>query len=207
MVFGAALCAAMLAARSTSAQRSPAPRRGTPRGQQTALKIRGFTGLGTRNHERTPGFRTDKSGGTVSAKKWYKIGIEYDTTPEWIDQMTVQFFALCGRRVENQVAYTFFTTSGRYWDVEEGRRHKAEAFLHPKAESRYGDVVAVAVTVEIEGEVVASESAASIKLPENWWRNPRVTDNESVTRRDGYLMERSRSPFALINIDDYEFVK
>jgi hypothetical protein len=41
---------------------------------------------------------------------------------------------------------------------------------------------------------------------EDWWKNPRIIDSPLVTRREG-LLERSKTPFALINMDDYEVVK
>ena len=43
-------------------------------------------------------------------------------------------------------------------------------------------------------------------LPVDWWKKPEITDNKNVIRRDG-LVDRSKTPFALVNIDDYEAVK
>ena len=34
-----------------------------------------------------------------------------------------------------------------------------------------------------------------------------VTDSKSVTRRNGYLLNKAESPYAYINVDDYEVIK
>ncbi len=58
-----------------------------------------------------------------------------------------------------------------------------------------------------DGTVLASESpAGGMSLPKEWWKDSKVLDNPSVTRRTG-LVDRSKTPFALINPDDYEVVQ
>ena len=53
------------------------------------------------------------------------------------------------------------------------------------------------------------DSKAESLIPytsKEWWKDSAVLDNPSVTRRNG-LVDRSKTPFALINIDDYEVVQ
>jgi len=50
------------------------------------------------------------------------------------------------------------------------------------------------------------EIEALIPLPKEWWKDSKVLDNASVTRRNG-MVDRSKTPFALINVDDYEVVQ
>ena len=46
--------------------------------------------------------------------------------------------------------------------------------------------------------------AESLSSKEKWWGNKQITDHPTVRKRDGYLIERSKSPFALVDIDSYE---
>jgi len=182
----------------------PAPGAAAP---ADVLGIRTFSGLGGSSLVRTPEYDTSVARGVQRAREWFQIKVAFDTAPEWMDELTVQYFVLTGKREEGNLAYSLFTTIVRYSDVQEGRNHLVAAYLHPKALLRYGEVAAAAVVFRYEGAVVGSTSEESIRLPEQWWSNPRVVESEEVTRREGYLMDRSESPFALINIDDYEFVK
>jgi len=68
----------------------------------------------------------------------------------------------------------------------------------------------VALALEIvgkDGTVLASESKAMIPFPSpEWWKDSQVLDNAKVKRRQG-LVDRSKTPFALVNADDYEVVQ
>jgi len=80
-------------------------------------------------------------------------------------------------------------------------------FLRPCAIQRYGDLIGAAVEIVYNGNVIAFKSEQEKILPDDWWRNPKVIENESVVPRGGYLLKRSESPFSLVNIDDNEFIK
>jgi hypothetical protein len=65
--------------------------------------------------------------------------------------------------------------------------------------------VAIAVEISVGGKVVAEDSVEEgLKLGPRWWKDPVIVESKDVTARDGYLLEKARSPFALISIDDYE---
>jgi len=192
--------------------RAQLPRGGAAPPQRAAapaevLRIRNFSGLGGNNLVRTPEYDTNVARGVKRPQEWFRLAVAFDTAPEWMDGLTAQYFVLTGKREAGNLAYSLFATTARYSDVEEGRSHMVAAYLHPKALLRYGEVAAVAVVFRYQGAVVGTESEEAIRLPEQWWAHPRVVESEEVTRREDYLMDRSESPFALINIDDYEFVK
>jgi hypothetical protein len=52
-----------------------------------------------------------------------------------------------------------------------------------------------------EGTVLISQFAGD--GGKDWWKDPRLLDQPHVKRRPG-LVSRSKTPFALINADDYE---
>jgi len=110
--------------------------------------------------------------------------------------------------VEGEQKYSIFSTTVQYSDIKADRNHVGTAFLHPTAVERFGEIVAVAVEILSAGQVIAQEGDVRGKtIPPDWWRNPEVTGNANVTARNGYLLDRSNSPFASIYMDDYEFIK
>lgn len=173
------------------------------------LRVRRFSGLGSKNIVKTPEYKTDAQRGVNPLKEWFQISVTYDTAPEWIDELTFRYFVMSLLKEKGEQKYSIFSTTVRYADIESGRSHVSTAFLHPKAMDRFGDIVAVAVEVVHGGKVVAQEGevAGGGRIPEDWWKNPVVTENANVTARNGYLLDRSKSPFMLINTDDYEFIK
>jgi hypothetical protein len=115
---------------------------------------------------------------------------------------------LARTKVQGREVFSLYRKTVKYADVEQGRAHMSTVFLRPSALKRYGEVVAAAVVVTVDGKTAAEESEATMpNLPEKWWQNPAVTESAAVTVRDGYLLDRSQTPFAFINVDDYEVTK
>ena len=187
-----------------------------PRGTSAALRagsgklrLRKLVGLGNKGRVFTPSYTSDIGRGIERAKEWRSVLLTYDTAPEWIDEMLIQFYVLGMTRdpETKRSVYSLYKTAVWYLDIAEGRNHMATVYLRPAALERYGEPVAVAAVVTLDGKVVAEISDESTKLPAAWWKNPLVTDSQATTTRDGYLLDRSKSPWALINPDDYEVIK
>jgi hypothetical protein len=172
------------------------------------LRVKNFAGLGSKDKLRTPEYKTDVSRGYKVAQLWQRLSLSYDTAPKWIDEIVVRYYAMSVIKEKGVKAYSIFKTSIRYVDIEAGTKHISVAYLHPRAVDRYGDVVAIAFEVLNKGAVIAEDSSIRGKgIPKDWWKNKTVTESQNVTVRDGYLLSKKDSPFALINIDDYEFAK
>jgi len=174
------------------------------------IRVRRF--IGVRNtRSATPVYQTNQGGGVKRAQDWYVISVIYDSAPDWIDDLLVQFHVLTMKPdpQTRQNVYSLFKKQVRYGDIERGRDHRAMAFLRPAAVKRYGDVVASAAILTVEGTVVDEQSETSIDLPEFWWRNELVLNNPRVelTVREGYLLNRKESPWMLVTPDDYEVIK
>jgi hypothetical protein len=206
------MAAAALVAAELPAQVLKAPPAAQPQPQQMQpvpdiLRIRRFSGLGTKNIVKSPEFKTNAQRGINPLKDWFQVAVQYDTAPEWVDELTFQYFVMSQMRVEGEIKFSIFSATVRYSDIQSGS-HTSTAFLHPKALERFGEIAAAAVEILYQGKVIAQTGEVEAKTtPEDWWKNPIVTGNANVTARDGYLLDRARSPFALINIDDYEFIK
>ena len=171
------------------------------------VRIRSFTGLGTRATAKTPEYQTNAPRGRKPAGDWGVIEVGYDTAPEWIDELTFQFYVLAVGEVDGKRQLALYRTSVRYVDIERGRDHMSTVYLHPSAIKRYGPIVAAGVEITSGGNVIAEASDAGKSLGDGWWKRDEVNKAENIAVKDGYLLDRSRTPFALINVDDYEVIR
>lgn len=171
-----------------------------------SVRIRKVIGLGARGAIETPRFQSSvPSTGTKPAQRWAKIEISFDTDPEWMDELTVQYFVMSRRSEGGKIGYSLYTTTAVYMDVKRGREHLGAAYLRPAAIERFGAPVAIAVEISVGGKVVAEESVEDgLKLSARWWKDPAVVESKDLTMRNGYLLEKARSPFAMVGVDDYE---
>lgn len=183
--------------------RVEAQTRARPEGRGAAvLRIHQLTGYGPRSLMRSP----DSSGGgsrNRNVREWVEMTVQYDTDPEWLDEVAFTFYALLKNRATGD--YSLLKGVVTYMDVARGRAHQGVAYIRPNALARLGDVVGVAVEAQVKGEVVSSYSEGklgpNVKLPQDWWLNPKLAPKE------GYIVDKSRTPFALVNFDDYEATK
>ncbi|MGQ9662731.1 MAG: hypothetical protein ACUVWX_10425 [Kiritimatiellia bacterium] len=216
LIFGAVLLTWIAAQDTSRAQilrpgdrlspRGPAPVAPSER-EGKVLAIRNLEGLGKHAYVRTPDYRTNMSQGRKPPQDWVQILLTFETYPDWIDELIVQFYALAATTDAGKQKFSFYRKNLRHTDVERDREHLSAVYLPPRAVKRYGDLIAVAVEISYQGKVIASKSIESIKLPQEWWKDPVVVQNENVTARDGYLLGRSETPFALIAVDDYEMAR
>lgn len=181
--------------------------------ESRVLRVRKFTGLGRQSLIKTPQYRTNIGRSAKPERNWVKISVTYETAPEWMDELTFQYYALSLKTERGRPSYSLFKKAVKYMDIEIGRDHISAVFLRPTALKRYGMLVAIAVEISYDGKVVAErgfvDSADKNLKPreDSWWKDPAVTESKAVTVRDGYLLDRSESPFALINIDNYEVIR
>lgn len=203
----AAVLAVLAMAPESQAQQAP---RVQPAGAPAAnvVRIRKMPKVGRSLLVRTPEFDSNASRPSRKPREWAFFAVDYDTQPEWLDELTISYAAMAeGQNAERKREYSFYQTTVRYGDVKRGE-HSAAVVLPPQAIERFGDVVAFVVEISLGGKVVATDQVVGIpNLPPDWWKNREVLENASVIRRDGYLVDRAKSPFSLVNIDDYEAVK
>jgi hypothetical protein len=176
--------------------------RARPEGKGAAvLRIHQLTGYGPRSLMRSP----DSSGNSRNrnVREWVEMAVQFDTDPEWVDEVTFTYYALLKHRATGD--YTLLKGVVTYVDVARGRAHQGVAYIRPNALARLGEVVGVAVEAQVKGEVVSSYSEGKLgpnaKLPQEWWLNPKLAPKE------GYIVDKSKTPFALVNFDDYEAAK
>lgn len=168
-----------------------------------AIRLRELTGVGARGLVPTPVYSTSKSGGRAAAREWGELSVQFDSEPEWIDELSFQYYALLYSRMTKE--YTLLKGAVSHVDIARGRGHMSAAYVRPSTLARYGEVVAVAVEVLLKGENVGTLSEGKtvdrLQLPQEWWKSPKLAP------KDGYILSRAQTPFAFVNVDDYEAIK
>jgi hypothetical protein len=177
-----------------------------------AVVIRRLTGLGRSARIKTPQYRTNAISGSGTEKEWVACEVLFDTAPDWIDELTVSYWLITMTGPRQARSVSLFKATVKYGDVAAGRNHLCSVYLRPAAVTRYGEPVAVAVEIRAGEQVLAARAEAEsreVALPAGeWWKNPSVVENPRVVAvREGYLLRKDQSPFALVNYDDYEFAK
>jgi len=157
---------------------------------QTGVQIRKIDG----KKLQTPEYKVKVTGGQSAKRRtWFQITTEYESKPEWIDELRFVYYVL----VKGKREYKLFSDEVSYVNVEKGRTHDSVVYLHPSTLKRYGDVECVAVLIYQQGRLVASQSKPPKK--QRWW--------EQRTPITGYILNRMQTPFAMINFDNYEAIK
>lgn len=156
--------------------------------------------------QRTPVFVGPTS---RSPKDWGVFEVVFDSKPEWIDELAVTFhLMLQSPDAQAQQPFSLYRLTSRYQDVAGGRGKTISAVLLPAALLRHGRPIGLAVEFAVEGQVIASQSEVLMPfLGERWWENPQIVDSPRTVKREGYLLERAKTPFGLVNIDDNEVSK
>jgi len=149
-------------------------------------------------------------------RSWAVFDVQYETVQDWTDELVINFYILLEKQhvPEKKFDFSFYQTTVHYANINHGL-HMGGVVLNPGVIERYGVPVALGVTISsVDGTVLAvAETTGDNKIiPKdprcNWWDNPKLVGKDvmNVTKRDG-LVDRSKSPFALMNVDDYEVVK
>ncbi len=202
---GAAL---FLVTETASAQVArPAPGAARPAGAARAtLRIKDMSKPGKQSLVSSPDVDGKvKSPGHINRGqnwKWAMLEVKYETSPEWIDEITFTFYVLCQDTKTKE--FHFFQTAVSYLDIEKGD-HVAAAMLAPSAVKRYGEPISFGVDITIDGESVASKSLGL--GGDEWWSASLDKLGDRVKRHSGYLKDRSQTPFGVTHIDEYEAVR
>ena len=161
---------------------------------------------------RTPEYNVNVSGLQSKTSKrpreWALFEIRYSTGQKWTDELAFNYHVMTkGKDDDGKDAYSYYTQTVRYIDISKGD-HMSCVALHPSLVERYGEPVSLALEiVGKDGTVLTFQSETTINYGvKDWWKESKVLDQPTVKRRAG-LQDRSKTPFALINADDYEVVQ
>ena len=146
---------------------------------------------------RTPDYSSNVSESSLTPGDWTKVLVRFDTEADWTDQLEMRFYIVV--KSPKTGVFTMFTATYVYSDIPKGRNRQVAVFLRPRTAERYGAPERAAVEVYSKGEVVATGSFPEDNKP--WWRTA------TVRAVEGYVLDRSQTPFANIASDSYEIPK
>lgn len=193
-----ALAAAPVGAQQPGAAKGPA---GSNPGEVQITKV---TSLKDVEH-RAPAL---SGGGGAKKKKWGAFDVTFQTTPEWIDELTVVYTVMLANPApaKDEPPMSLLRVSVSYPDVERGRDHVAGAVVQPAVLKRYGNAIGFAAQLFVDGKEVAAkgEGEGRLKGVAKWWEAEKVLNSPMVVRREGLLLDRMKTPFSLVDPDNYE---
>lgn len=148
-----------------------------------------YTGSDGDDTVQVRGLRLD----ATSNRKWFRISAAYETRPEWIDRLSIEYYVLMPSPDQKEV---LFKGVVNYVDIPQSREHLSEMYMHFNSYERHygrGDIE-YAVVVLIDGKEMAAKT--SRKEPKDWWK--------SMTPHPCELLNRLDTPFRVINVEKYE---
>jgi len=148
---------------------------------------------------RTPVYNTQDTTRSSRQRQWLQVRTEYETAPDWLSEATFTYYILLrnSRPPAGEQEFNLFKGEVTYVNIARTRTGASTVFMHPSSIERFGSVERVAVVITSQGRVIGMESNPSSN--DRWW--------ERVTPLSGFVMNRSQSPFAHIEIDNFEAIK
>jgi len=170
-----------------------------------------------------------------SRRMWGVYEMTYRTAQKWTEDLTVNWYVLCDTAKAKQKdksksaarlpPYVYYTLVSRYVNIPDGD-HRSCVCLPPSFIERYGEPVLISCElVTSEGKLLTGETVVSgfsyvkagkfteeNKESMEWWNDDKIInakdkkDNPLIEIRQG-MVDRSKSPFYLVNNADYESIQ
>lgn len=172
---------------------------------------------------------------TKSRRQWGVYEMTYRTAQKWTEDITVNWYVLCDTKKAKQIdrsktaarlpPYVYYTLVSRYVNIPEGD-HRSCVCLPPSFIERYGEPVVISCElVTSEGKLLdgatmvngfpyvkAGSYGEEEKEKMEWWNDDKIINAKDkngdplIEIRQG-LVDRSKSPFYLVNNADYEIIQ
>lgn len=128
-----------------------------------------------------------------SRKEWLRVSARYETRPEWIDALTLEFYVLL---TDGSGTKNLFKGTVDYIDIPKNREHLAEMYMHFNTYARFYNRGSIksAVIAKVDGKEVSIDRRNS--LDDRWW--------EKYEAHTGRLLNRLDTPFRIVNVNHYE---
>lgn len=173
---------------------------------------------------------------TKKRRQWGVYDMTYRTQQRWTEDLTVNWYVLCdtakakekdrSKAAKRLPPYVYYTLVTRYVNIPEGD-HRSCACLPPSFIERYGEPVVITCEIVtsagklLDGETVVNsfpyvkpgKITEETKAEMEWWNidkiinaKDRKTQEPMIEVRQG-LVDRSKTPFWLVNNADYEAIQ
>lgn len=169
--------------------------------QQRAVNPVGRVDI-TSELKETPEFDVRNIQTNRGSKKWFEISVTYETDPDWVDELEFVYYIFMDTNFDDN-RQMLLSHTVTYVDIERGR-HQSTVYMHPNTYERYVDRVQfIGVEIRYKGRPVRWTSDKSNMRDSQWWENAR----QQFPPVTGKMLDRSDTPFALVNPNDYELEK
>lgn len=138
---------------------------------------------------------TGSSRSMALGDRWLKIETEFDSAPQWADDVQLKYYVLLGDGRDLRM----FVGDVTYVNVAKGLHHYSAMFMHPNTIQRYGNgqVQAVAVQLFYKGQPI--DLTTSPPTHKRWW--------DSYQPRSGFLLSPQQTPWSVMSFGRYEELK
>jgi hypothetical protein len=128
-------------------------------------------------------------------RSWLKIEVQFESQPEWADDVQVKYFVLIGKGRDVKL----FSGEVTHINVAKGSQHYSAMFMHPNTLRRYGAGQIEAVAVQIFHQNRLMDQTSEPPARDRWW--------EQYTPVSGYLLAPQDTPWSVIADERFEAVK
>ena len=144
-------------------------------------------------------------------KDWLEVEVTFDwqprkAKPEFLDELTLNYFILLNNKDRENPKGTLLTGSVTHVAIPQSKGLNSVMYVSPRTLERFfagkipstssGAIVDVGVTITQQGQLVAE---GSWKGKGKWW--------EQFPATQGYVLNKSETPFAPLVWDYYEAIK
>lgn len=167
---------------------------------EATVKIRNIT---VDDNVYTPYYQidTEQDHDQGASQRWLRLTVEYKTTGDWIDELTVQHFALVGHHGSDKPVILSGTTT--YINIAPGN-HVAYVYMHPSCVKRYdidSSNVDSSAAIIINGKQVEYKEINKYIGKKGW------SKDSSLDVYSGHLLSENETPFWFVNYDYKEMIK
>ena len=201
------------------------------------VKISQMPSIGPQSLIASPGLNAQGGLQPITKKRrqWGVYDMTYCTQQRWTEDLTVNWYVLCdtskakekdkSKAAKRLPPYVYYTLVTRYVNIPEGD-HRSCACLPPSFIERYGEPVVITCEIMtsagklLDGETVVSsfqwvkpgKISEETKTAMEWWNDDKIINakdraGESMIEVRQGLVDRSKTPFWLVNNADYEAIQ
>ncbi len=147
----------------------------------------------------TPEYQVNPPAKQVRSKKWIAIDITFEAKPDFTDELQINYYVFFAKRL--------FYGQVTHVSIQKGRDLHSVAYISPSAiaeilqgrQLNLSDVENVAVTITKPGIGAAIAEKTLKPGTGKWW--------EAFKREEGFILNKSQTPFAPLSWDYYEALK
>ena len=201
------------------------------------VKISQMPSIGPQSLVASPGLNAQGGLQPITKKRrqWGVFDMTYRTQQRWTEDLTVNWYVLCdtskakekdkSKAAKRLPPYVYYTLVTRYVNIPEGD-HRSCACLPPSFIERYGEPVVISCELVtsagklLDGETVVNsfqwarpgKITEETKAAMEWWNDDKIINAKDkagepmIEVRQG-LVDRSKTPFWLVNNADYEAIQ